>query len=270
MRTPKKNIHFLDNYLLSPTNPIRVNVIGAGGTGSKLMTALMEINHSLLELEHPGLDVHLWDDDIITASNIGRQRFAESERNLYKSQAIINRLNRWAGTNWKAETRKFEHTVDGKIPNNARASIYISCTDTVASRIEMNKIMQKLNEDYGYHRDKARYWLDLGNTKFSGQGILSTIGKIDQPTSKKFKTFENLPSIIEEYGTAMQTSEEQDDTPSCSLAESLEKQDLFINSTIAHLGASLLWNLLKDGMTENRGFFLNLQNFRSQPINVGS
>lgn len=270
MRTPKKNIHFLDNYLLSPTNPIRVNVIGAGGTGSKLMTALMEINHSLLELEHPGLDVHLWDDDIITASNIGRQRFAESERNLYKSQAIINRLNRWAGTNWKAKTRKFEHTVDGKIPNNARASIYISCTDTVASRIEMNKIMQKLNEDYGYHRDKARYWLDLGNTKFSGQGILSTIGKIDQPTSKKFKTFEKLPSIIEEYGTAMQTSEQQDDTPSCSLAESLEKQDLFINSTIAHLGASLLWNLLKDGMTENRGFFLNLQNFRSQPINVGS
>lgn len=108
------------------------------------------------------------------------------------------------------------------------------------------------------------------NTKFSGQGILSTIGNIDQPTSKKFKTFAKLPSIIEEYGTAMQTSEEQDDTPSCSLAESLAKQDLFINSTIAHLGASLLWNLLKDGMTENRGFFLNLQNFKSQPITVGS
>ncbi|EFK36060.1 MULTISPECIES: PRTRC system ThiF family protein [Chryseobacterium] len=270
MRTPKKNIHFLDNYLLSPTNPIRVNVIGAGGTGSKFMTALMEINHSLMELDHPGLDVHLWDDDIITASNIGRQRFAESERNLYKSQAIINRLNRWAGTNWKAETRKFERNADGQIPDYASASIYVTCTDTVASRIEINKILQKLTKDYSYHRDKAKYWLDLGNTKFSGQGILSTIGNIDQPTSKKFKTFENLPSIIEEYGTAMQISEQQDDTPSCSLAESLEKQDLFINSTIAHLGASLLWNLLKDGMTENRGFFLNLKNFKSQPITVGS
>ncbi|MGE6397363.1 PRTRC system ThiF family protein [Chryseobacterium scophthalmum] len=270
MRTPKTNIHFLDNYLLSPTNPIRVNVIGAGGTGSKFMTALMEINHSLLQLDHPGLDVHLWDDDIITASNIGRQRFADSERNLYKSQAIINRLNRWAGTSWKAETVKFERTTDGKIPDNARASMYISCTDTVASRIEMNKIMQKLNDDYEYHRDKARYWLDLGNTKFSGQGILSTIGKIEQPTSKKFKTFDRLPSIIEEYGTVMQTSEQEDNTPSCSLAESLLKQDLFINSTIAQLGASLLWNLLKTGMTENRGFFLNLQNFKSQPIPVGS
>lgn len=269
MRT-KTNIHFLDNYLMSPTNPIRVNVIGAGGTGSKLMTALMEINHSLLELDHPGLEVHLWDDDIITASNIGRQRFAESERNLYKSQAIINRLNRWAGTNWKAATRKFERNADGKLPDYVGASIYISCTDTVASRIEINEILQKLSEDYHYHRDKARYWLDLGNTKFSGQGILSTIGKIDQPTSKKFKTFDKLPSIIEEYGTDMHTSEQQDDTPSCSLADSLSKQDLFINTTIANLGASLLWNLLKTGMTENRGFFLNLQNFKSQAITVGS
>lgn len=270
MKTAKTNIHFLDNYMLSPTNPIRVNVIGAGGTGSKFMTALMEINHSLLELDHPGLDVRLWDDDIITASNIGRQRFAESEQNLYKSQAIINRLNRWAGTNWKAETRKFERNADGKIPNHAGASIYVSCADTVASRIEISEILKYLNNDYGFHRDKGRYWLDLGNTKFSGQGILSTIGKIEQPTSKKFKTVDTLPSIIEEYGTVMQTSEQEDDTPSCSLAESLAKQDLFINSTIANLGASLLWNLLKTGMTENRGFFLNLQNFKSQAITVGS
>lgn len=270
MRKAKTNIHFLDNYLLSPTNPIRVHVIGAGGTGSKFMTALMEINHSLLELDHPGLDVHLWDDDIITASNIGRQRFAESEKDLYKSQAIINRLNRWAGTNWKAETRKFQREDNGNLPIGAGASIYISCADTVTSRIEIAEILNSLGKEYGFHRDKGRYWLDMGNTRFSGQGLLSTIGKIEQPTSKKFKTFEKLPSIIEEYGEVMRNSEQNDDTPSCSLAESLARQDLFINSTIAQLGASLLWNLLKNGMTENRGFFLNLQNFKSQPIAVGS
>lgn len=270
MRTQKTNVHFLDNYLLSPTNPIRVSVIGAGGTGSKLMTALMEINHSLLELEHPGLDVSLWDDDIITDANIGRQRFAESELGLFKSQAIVNRLNRWAGTSWKAETCKFERDKDGNIPNKSRASIYISCTDTVASRMEISKILEKINTYTGYHRDTGKYWLDLGNTKFTGQGILSTIGKVEQPTSKKFKTFDTLPSVIDEFATVLRTSELEDDTPSCSLAESLTKQDLFINSTIAQLGASLLWNLLKTGMTVNRGFFLNLENFRSQPIAVGS
>lgn len=270
MKTIKTNIHFLDNYLASPTNPIRVIVIGAGGTGSKLMTALMETNQSLLDLDHPGLDVHLWDDDIITPANVGRQRFAESEKGLYKSQAIVNRLNRWSGTNWKAVTKKFEKDLNGKIPDNSLASIYISCTDTSASRFDIAEILHKLSMSYGNHRDTVKYWLDLGNTKFTGQGILSTVGKIEQPTSKKFKTFDSLPSIIKEYGTALKTSEQQDDTPSCSLAESLLKQDLFINSTIAQLGASLLWNLLKTGMTEYRGFFFNLQNFRSQGINVGS
>ena len=270
MKTLKTNVHFLDNYLLSPTNPIRVHVIGAGGTGSKLMTALMEINHSLLEFDHPGLDVHLWDDDIIAPANVVRQRFAESENGLFKSQAIINRLNRWSGTNWKAEIKKFERNDKGEIPNGAGASIYISCTDTVASRLEISLILQELSDKYANHRDKCKYWLDLGNSKYTGQGILSTIGKIDQPTSKKFKTCATLPSIIAEYGQAMLSSENEDDTPSCSLAEALSKQDLFINSTMAQLGASLLWNLLKTGMTENRGFFLNLQNFRTQPINVGS
>ncbi|REC61801.1 PRTRC system ThiF family protein [Chryseobacterium pennae] len=270
MKTVKQNVHFLDEELMNPVNPIRVNVIGAGGTGSKFMTCLMEINHSLIELGHPGLQVHLWDDDIISSANIGRQRFAESERGLNKSVAIINRLNRWSGTNWKAETQKFQRDIDGNIPENAGASIYVSCTDTVASRFEIAEIIKQLNKQYSYRRDRAKYWLDLGNTKYSGQAILSTVGTIKQPDSKKFKTFGTLPSIIDEYGTLMTEAEPEDDTPSCSMAESLQKQDLFINASLAQMGASLLWNLFLFGMTENRGFFHNLKNFQTQPISVGN
>lgn len=103
MNTAKTAIHFTDNYLLNPTNPISINLIGAGGTGSKVLTALMEINESLIALEHAGLQVRLWDDDVITSANLGRQRFAESETGLYKSVALINRCNRWTGT--KLESR---------------------------------------------------------------------------------------------------------------------------------------------------------------------
>lgn len=42
----RTKIHFTDNYLLNPTNPITVNVVGAGGTGSKVLTALVEMSHS--------------------------------------------------------------------------------------------------------------------------------------------------------------------------------------------------------------------------------
>ena len=129
MNTAKTAVHFTDNYLLNPTNPISVNLIGAGGTGSKVLTALMEINESLIALGHAGLQVRLWDDDVITSANLGRQRFAESETGLYKSVALINRCNRWAGTNWKAETVKFEKDNFGRLPEKARATANSSDID---------------------------------------------------------------------------------------------------------------------------------------------
>jgi hypothetical protein len=76
----------------------------AGGTGSKMLIALMEMNHSLIELGHAGLQVRLWDDDIVTHANEGRQRFAQCEVGLSKAVALINRANRWSGTNWKQKS----------------------------------------------------------------------------------------------------------------------------------------------------------------------
>ena len=77
-----------------------------------------------------------------------------------------------------------------------------------------------------------------------------------------------MPFVTQEFGDLLKQSEQEGETPSCSLAEALEKQDLFINSTLAQMGSSLLWNLFLNGMTENRGFFLNLKNFQSQPLKI--
>lgn len=268
MNTEKTKIHFTDNYLISPTNPVTVNLIGAGGTGSKVLTALMEMNHSLIELGHSGLFVRLWDDDIVSDANLGRQRFAPCETGLYKSVALINRANRFMGTNWKAENTKFEKDALGRLPKNAEANIYISCVDSVKSRFAIADIL-KMQNNQTFHRDKPKYWMDFGNSQHTGQVILSTITAIKQPESKKYETVAILPFITEEFGDLLKQSEAVDDTPSCSLAESLEKQDLFINSSIAQMGCSLLWNLFRCGMTENRGFFINLKNFNSHPLKVG-
>ncbi len=48
MNNNKIKVHFTDNYLINPTNPVTINLIGAGGTGSKVLTALMEMNYSLI------------------------------------------------------------------------------------------------------------------------------------------------------------------------------------------------------------------------------
>ena len=264
----KTKVHFTDNALINPTNPITVNLIGAGGTGSQVLTALARMNHALSELNHAGLSVRLWDDDVISEANLGRQLFAESELGLHKSVALINRTNRFFGTNWKAETQKFEKDDLERLQSNMQSNIYISCVDSVKSRFYIAEILNELKMDKSYYRNQCKYWMDFGNSQFTGQVLLSTIGNIKQPNSKKYETVENLPFITEEFGELLKISEEEDNTPSCSLAEALEKQDLFINSTLAQMGSSLLWNLFRNGLTENRGFFLNLKNFQSQPIKL--
>lgn len=267
MNKSQLKVHFTDNELITPTNPITVNLIGAGGTGSKVLTALVEMNHSLIELGHPGFEVRLWDDDRITPANIGRQRFAECEIGLYKSVALINRANRWSGTNWKAETVKFEKNAKKELPENAYANIYITCVDSVQGRFNIGAILKQLNKGHSY-RDQPKYWLDYGNSQYTGQVLLATIGKISQPNSKKYKTTEILPFVTEEFRELLQQSEAKDDTPSCSLAEALEKQDLYINGSLAQMGCSLLWSLLRNGFTQYRGFFHNIGEFRTQPIPI--
>ena len=261
-------VHFTDNSLINPTNPISVNLIGAGGTGSQMLTALARMNHALTELNHAGLSVRLWEDDVISEANLGRQLFADSELGLHKSVALINRTNRFFGTDWKAETIKFEKDVLGKLQDNMKSEIYISCVDSVKSRFDIAEILNELKIDKGHYRNQCKYWMDFGNSQFTGQVLLSTIGNIRQPNSEKYKTVENLPFVTEEFGELLKHSETEDDTPSCSLAEALEKQDLFINSVLAQMGSSLLWNLFRNGLTENRGFFLNLKSFYSQPIKL--
>lgn len=173
---------------------------------------------------------------------------------MYKSVALINRVNRCIGTNWKAENRKFEKDNFGQIPEEAQATITITCVDNVQARFGVAEILNVLGNRRNY-RDTPKYWLDFGNSRHTGQVLLSTIGTIKQPNSEKYQTVASLPFVTEEFGDLLKQSEEQDDTPSCSLAEALQKQDLFINGSLAQMGCGLLWNLFRNGMTEYRGFF---------------
>ncbi len=267
MNTERTKVHFTDNYLINPTNPLTVNLIGAGGTGSRVVSKLMAMNHSLIALGHPGLQVRVWDNDIVTEANLGRQDFAQSEVGLYKSVALVNRANRWTGMGWKAETQKFERDSLGRLPDHARATIFLTCVDKVQARFEVAEILKRFatgNSNY----QCPKYWLDFGNGKHTGQVILSTVGKIPQPNSERYEVVESLPFVTDEFADLLRHSEETDDTPSCSLAEALEAQDLFINSVLSNMGASLLWSIFRLGILETRGFFLNLSDFRCTPIPI--
>ena len=261
----QKTMHYTDNYLINPTNPVTVNLIGAGGTGSRMLTELARMNHSLIELGHAGLQVNLYDNDIVTIANQGRQLFANAEVGLPKAVALINRNNRFFGTNWKAVTEQFSTTNLKSLPNRGKANIYISCVDTVSARFDIATALQDCTKQSDFERTKSLYWLDIGNDRNTGQAVLSTIGEIKQPNSKLYRTVSNLPMVTDEFRELLEAQTDNNE-PSCSLADALEKQDLFINSVLANMGASLLWKLFREGMTEQRGFFLNLKTFCAQPI----
>ncbi len=264
MKSPLPNVHFVDNHLLAPTNPVTINLIGGGGTGCQVLNRLVSMNESLVCLGHPGIYVRLFDDDIVTKANKGRQIFAESEVGLPKAVALINRTNRFIGTNWKAHCCKFDkHCPDQNI---LRANITISCIDTAKGRFEIASLLQKMDKKT-VSNDRPIYWMDFGNTKHAGQVILSTLSKVKQPASKKFNPVPVLPLITKEYKQLLK-SVKDDDQPSCSLAEALNKQDLFINPSLAALGGSLLWSMFREGMIHTRGLFLNLKDLRSQPIYI--
>ena len=94
-------IHHLNSALATP-RPVDVLVVGAGGTGSQVVTALAQMHHALTSLDHPGLQVTVLDDDTVSLSNIGRQWFFKADLGQSKAEVLVNRCNLTLGTSWKA------------------------------------------------------------------------------------------------------------------------------------------------------------------------
>ncbi len=263
----KQRLHFLDSYLANPTNPLILHLIGAGGTGSAMLSSLARLQITLLAMGHPGFDLILWDDDVVTEFNVGRQLFSPAELGLPKSVALINRINRFMGFDWKAQVVKFPVLERLSNDQDLIGSIYITCVDNVKARFDLVQTIDNFLYSR-FSRNTPRYWLDIGNSKDFGQAILSTIGEVQQPDVSIGKTIAYLPSVIEEYGELLVNSEKQDDTPSCSIEDALKKQSLFINSTLALMATDILSDLFIYGKISERGFFLNLKNKTCQPLKV--
>lgn len=264
MDQDKIRAHFPAKYLLAPTNPVIVNVIGAGATGSQAISALFRMHKSLRCLDHPGLFVRLFDDDVISDINTANQLFDKTEIGLPKSVALINRANRSGGMNWQGHHTKYHPGSVGE--NDLRANITISCVDTASARFSIADTLSRLD-----HRkeamDKPLYWMDFGNGQSTGQMLIGTVAKIRQPGSQKYEGVESLPTVTQEYEKLL--SEINDTSmPSCSHVEALQKQDLFINPSLVSLGCSILYNMIRSGFTIHRGLFMNLHTLKTESIKI--
>ena len=251
-----KRVHYIDNYLIDPQHPVTVNLIGAGGTGSQVLTCLARLDVTLRALGHPGLSVTLYDPDIVSGTNIGRQLFSDSDIGLNKAKCLITRVNNFFGNDWKAEPRPYPSVLK-EVKRDEIANITVTCTDNIKSRLDLWNVLGKMPPASYTDNATPLYWMDFGNTQTTGQVIMGTVlKKIRQPASTLYEAVGSL-KVITRFVKYARVKEE-DSGPSCSLAEALEKQDLFINSTLAQLGCNILWKMFRNGMIEHHGVYLNL------------
>jgi PRTRC genetic system ThiF family protein len=266
----KKAVHYTANYIINPVHPVKITLIGAGGTGSFVLTNLARLHAALTALGHPGFYVTCFDGDTVSETNIGRQLFSPSDIGAYKSDILITRINRYFGLTWESNPIMFDEDQLDESQRAPLSNIYITAVDTAKARINFSAILGTIYENCfkGDYENDVYYWLDIGNTKNTGQVILGNpLYQIPQPKSS-YATIGNLPTILDLYPNLEDMDTEEDQGPSCSFAEAISKQDLFINSTLAQYATHLLWKMIKDLKIENHGVFINLETMKANPLPI--
>ena len=95
--------HLLPSGLLG-RRPVRILVVGAGGTGSAIVMGLPYLHQAMRAWGHPyGLEVTLMDGDTVSETNCVRQPFSWSDVGQNKSTVLINRINLFWRTKWHAQ-----------------------------------------------------------------------------------------------------------------------------------------------------------------------
>ena len=244
--------HTIPEHLLRQRT-IRVAVIGCGGNGSVIAMGLPYIHQALLLAGHPGgLDVTLIDGDIVSPSNCARQPFSQTEVGLSKSVILASRINLFWGLQWKAiqENVSKAHKVED-------ADIVISCVDTRSARASIEKLVGG--------NAAVTYWLDLGNGCDGGQFVLG------QPWNRRNpRRAARLRTASELFPEIADVSLGEENAPSCSALEALEKQEPFVNQTLASFALGLLARLFRRGELEVHGAFVSVVHQKAQAISTNT
>lgn len=234
------------------TRPVKVLLVGAGGTGSRVLEQLLCLHRAIVAKGHPhGLHVTVMDMDRVSPSNIGRQAFYPSDIGTFKSHTLVNRVNMALDgtTSWEASTKML--SADTRLSD---VDLVIGAVD---NRLARRSIFEALTKGSG------AFWLDFGNRANDGQVVL---GQVPARGDKKKA---RLPHIGDLYPELLDPDAEQDDdTPSCSLAEALEKQSLYVNQAVSVQGMNILWNFFTKGEITVHGAFINLEHSMVTPLRV--
>jgi len=224
--------------LLTNRTPLRVAVVGVGGTGSEVISGLIHLHQALVAIGRPGLQVWAFDPDTVSTSNLVRQRYHQQDLGRNKAEVLIRRVNSATGLNWQAISEVFD--------SNAAANpwdIVLSCVDSRRSRKKLHGYSQRQRfTSWGA-------WIDFGNDNDRGQVIWGDPGP--RPPVHA------LPCATTLHPDLIDMTLPEDTTPSCSTLQALTRQGLMMNKTVSTLGLQMLWDGLSTGRLIHHGWYFN-------------
>lgn len=230
--------------------PVRVWLIGAGGTGSHLLGTLAALDHALRALGHPGgLHVTVFDPDRVRAANIARQAFWPGEIGQNKAETLVQRVNLALGLDWIAVPRRFDRR---QIAEGA-CDLLITAVDRASVRADLGRQTRVFSHPIAYPIG----WLDTGNDEREAQIVLGHW--------RAGADVDWVPNVFQLY-PELATLDDAHRAPSCSAAESLTRQALPINRLVADTALALLWRLFREGQLDTHGAFIDLATLSVRPL----
>ena len=234
---------------------VRVCLVGAGGTGSEMLDGLVKLHRAIVHLGHPGgLHVTLYDDDTVSQSNTVRQRYFEGDEGQNKALLSIHRINMFYGLDWTAKAERFGA---GDLSNN-QFDLLITCVDLARVRSEIGRRGREKHA-------RNLLWLDTGNGRTDGQIVLGDYAHVAVGKFRLPNVVDLFPELLDDWAVV---GLDADDEPSCSVEAALDKQDLFVNRTIATAACQMLYDLLRKGKLDYHGAFVNVARATTAPLRI--
>lgn len=240
-----------DRHFLPPgleQRALNVALVGCGGNGAQMLMGLASLDTALRAISSRSLHVTVIDDDVVTEANLGRQPFYRCDIGNSKAHTLTERINLAHGLAWRAVHGRAPEAIDV-----SGADVLITCVDTASAR-------QALGAELARGSKAPFYWLDLGNRAGDGQFLIGC------PASSNRHGAGRLPTVLEYFPELADGSLVEDDAPSCSVAEALERQSLFVNRVVASHALALLFDLFGRGSISHAGAFINLGSGHCAPI----
>lgn len=213
---------------------VRIDLIGAGGTGSQVADQLASMETTLRALGHPGFEVIVYDGDMVTNASVGRSRYTPADVGHPKAVLLAHRIGLFYNVAWQAVPEHHR--------GSTNADLVITCVDSALFRAGLGKQFSK--------RSSESLWLDFGNGDHQAQVILGHLGK---PNSER-----RLPNVFDLFPELEHMAAADREAPSCSAEEAIRRQPWPINRVVATLGMELLWTLFRNGSISHHGYTLTL------------